>query len=161
VDQRRRCLLILLHLKGHGNEPDFPRVLHKSVRHRSLTLHFEPFRFRLRILGDICIRKTTPRLNDTGIRRLSVSTIRGVRDSTIWGVDDSPYHWYAESTTPCITDRGSQLLNFLKETRCIGDTESRRLPISLSRRVVESLIRRVADSQNRWVGESTTPRIGD
>jgi hypothetical protein len=34
-----------LSLKGHGNEADFLRFLHKSVRHRSLTLHFEPFRF--------------------------------------------------------------------------------------------------------------------
>ncbi len=32
-------------LKGHGNEADFLGFLHKSVRHRSLTLHFEPFRF--------------------------------------------------------------------------------------------------------------------
>jgi hypothetical protein len=33
------------YLKGHGNEADFLGFLHKSVRHRSLTLHFEPFRF--------------------------------------------------------------------------------------------------------------------
>jgi hypothetical protein len=30
-------------LKGHGNEADFPRFLHKSVWHRSLTLHDKPF----------------------------------------------------------------------------------------------------------------------
>jgi hypothetical protein len=35
----------LLYLKGLGNEADFLGFLHKSVRHRSLTLHFEPFRF--------------------------------------------------------------------------------------------------------------------
>jgi hypothetical protein len=40
-------------LKGHGNEADFPRFLHKSVRHRSLTLNFEPFRFWLRVRGNI------------------------------------------------------------------------------------------------------------
>jgi hypothetical protein len=34
-------------LKGHGNEADFLGFLHKSVRHRSLTLHFEPFQFLL------------------------------------------------------------------------------------------------------------------
>jgi hypothetical protein len=49
-------------LKGHGNEADFLGFLQKSVRHRFLTLHFEPFRFELRIRGDIRNRKTTPRL---------------------------------------------------------------------------------------------------
>ncbi len=98
------------HLKGHENEPDFPRFLHKSVRHRSLTLHFEPFRLWLRILRDIHIRKTTPQLNDAGSQGLSVSTIRGV--------GDSPTQWYGESMTLCITD-----------------TQSRRLPASPIRRV--------------------------
>ncbi len=32
-------------LNGHGNETDFLRFLQKSVRHRSLTLHIEPFDF--------------------------------------------------------------------------------------------------------------------
>ena len=32
-------------LKGHGNEADFLGFLHKSVWHRSLTLHFEPSDF--------------------------------------------------------------------------------------------------------------------
>jgi hypothetical protein len=49
----------MLSLKGHGNEAEFLGLLHKSVRHWSLTLHFEPFRFWLRIRGDICNRKTT------------------------------------------------------------------------------------------------------
>ncbi len=31
-----------VNLKGHGNEPNFPRFLHKSLWPRSLTLHFEP-----------------------------------------------------------------------------------------------------------------------
>jgi hypothetical protein len=107
-----KSILVLdpLSLKGHGNEPDFPRFLHKSVRHRSHKLHFEPFRFWLRILGDIRIRKSTPRLNDTGSRRLSVSMIRGV--------GDSPTQRYGESTTLRITD-----------------TRSMRLPASPIRRV--------------------------
>ncbi len=78
-------------------------------------------------------------------------------DSTIRGVDDSPHHWYAESTTPRITDTESRLLTFLKEnslyrgygessTPRIVDTESRRLPVSLSRGV--------DDSAYRWYGES-------
>jgi hypothetical protein len=49
-------------LKGHGNEADFLGFLQKSVQHRFLTVHFEPFRFGLRIRGDIRNRKTTPRL---------------------------------------------------------------------------------------------------
>ncbi len=56
-------------LKGHGNEPDFPRFLQKSVRHRFLTLNFEPFRFGLRIRGDIRKQKTTPRLAESGSRK--------------------------------------------------------------------------------------------
>ncbi len=42
-----------LHLKGHGNEADFLGFLQKLVPHRSITLPFEPFRFWLRIRGDI------------------------------------------------------------------------------------------------------------
>jgi hypothetical protein len=30
-------------LKGHGNEVDFLGFLHKSLRHMSLSLYFEPF----------------------------------------------------------------------------------------------------------------------
>jgi hypothetical protein len=55
-------------LKGHGNEADFLRFLQKLVPHRSLTLLFEPFRFWLRIRGDIRNRKTTPRLGKPGSR---------------------------------------------------------------------------------------------
>jgi hypothetical protein len=49
-----------LHVKGHGNEADFLGFSHKSVPHESLTLPFEPFRFLLRIGGDIRNRQTTP-----------------------------------------------------------------------------------------------------
>jgi hypothetical protein len=57
----------IISLKGHGNEADFLGFLHKSVWHRSLTLHFDPFRFWLRIRGDIRNKK-----------RLSDSPSRGV-----------------------------------------------------------------------------------
>ncbi len=56
-------------LKGHGNEADFLGFLQKSVRHKFLTLHFEPFRFGLRIREDIRNRKTTPRLAESGSRQ--------------------------------------------------------------------------------------------
>jgi hypothetical protein len=49
--------------------------LQKLVPHESLTLPFEPFRFLLRIRGDIRIRKTIPR-----------------------------YHRYGKSPTPRISD---------------------------------------------------------
>ncbi len=52
-------------LKEHGNEADFLGFLHKPVRHWSLTLRFEPFRFWLRIRGDIRNQKTTPRLAES------------------------------------------------------------------------------------------------
>jgi hypothetical protein len=58
-----------LSLKGHGNEADFLGFLQKSVQHRFLTLNFEPFRFGLRIRGDIPNRKTTPRLAESGSRQ--------------------------------------------------------------------------------------------
>ncbi len=38
-------LYIIMFFKGHGNEVDILGFLHKPVRHRSLTLHFEQFRF--------------------------------------------------------------------------------------------------------------------
>jgi hypothetical protein len=47
-------------LKGHGNEADFLGFLHKPVRHRSLTLRFEPFHL-LQIFGDIHNKKKTSR----------------------------------------------------------------------------------------------------
>jgi hypothetical protein len=56
-------------LKGHGNEPNFPSFLHKSLWPRSLALLFEPFRFWLQIRGDIRIRKTTPRIGESGSRQ--------------------------------------------------------------------------------------------
>jgi hypothetical protein len=40
-------------LKGHGNEADFLGFLQKLDPYRSLKLPFEPFRFWLRIRGDI------------------------------------------------------------------------------------------------------------
>jgi hypothetical protein len=65
-------------LKGHGNEADFLGFLQKLDPHRSLTVSFEPFRFWLRIRGDIRNRKTTPRLGESESRRLPDSASRGV-----------------------------------------------------------------------------------
>jgi hypothetical protein len=60
-------------LKGHGNEADFLGFLQKLGPHRSLTLPFEPFRFWLRIRGDIRNRKTTPGLSESATLRLGES----------------------------------------------------------------------------------------
>ncbi len=76
-------------LKVHGKEQNFPSFLHKSLLPRSLALHFEPFWFWLQILGDIHIRKTTPRIVESESHRLGVWLIRRVADS--------PYRWVGES----------------------------------------------------------------
>ncbi len=68
-NQDRVSAQLIALLKGHGNEANFLGFLQKSVRHRFLTQHFEPFRFGLRICGDIRIRKTTPRLAESGSRQ--------------------------------------------------------------------------------------------
>ncbi len=58
------------HLKGHGNEPNFPRFLHKSLCPRSLTLHIEPFRFSFEFAEIFVFEKqTTPRIGESGSRQ--------------------------------------------------------------------------------------------
>ncbi len=75
------CLVIIFFLlktqsqeyvKGQGNEADFLWLLQKLVPHRSLTLPFEPFRFWLRIRGDIRNRKPTRRVGES--TRLPIDT---------------------------------------------------------------------------------------
>ncbi len=112
--------------KGHGNEADFLGFLQKLVPHRSLTLPFEPFRFWLRIRGDIRNRKTTPRLGDSvsrGVcswlfkRKLGESESRRLPDSASQGVANSPTQRVGESSTPRLGWPGSRYgiaSNFLK-----------------------------------------------
>jgi hypothetical protein len=160
--------IFFVSFKGHGNETDFLGFLQKLVPHESLTLPFEPFRFWLRIHGDIRIRKTTPRchrygesptphISDTGSRQLPASLIRGVTNS--------PHHWYAELATPRITDMESRLLNIFKEhspyrwygessTPRTSDTVSHQLPVSLSRRVADSAYHRYRESMTQRIVES-------
>ncbi len=52
--------------KGTWQWADFLGFLQKLVPHESLTLHFEPFRFSLRIQGDISNWKTNSRLAESG-----------------------------------------------------------------------------------------------
>jgi hypothetical protein len=104
-------------LKGHGNGADFLGFLQKLGPHRSLTLPFEPFRFWLRIQGDIRNRKTTPRLGELVSRRLS--------DSASRGVVDSPNRRVGES--------GSRLLNVEKENQRVGESPTPQLAESGSR----------------------------
>ncbi len=91
----------ITNLKGHGNQADFLGFLQKLVPHRSLTLLSEPFRFWLRIRGDIRNRRTTPRLAEWGSRRLS--------DSASRGVDDSPTRRVGESAFECFKRKLSEL----------------------------------------------------
>ncbi len=117
------------------------RILQKFVPHESLTLPFEPFRFFLRIRGDIRIwRKTpryhrygespTPRITDTRSRRLPASL-----------KENSLYRWYGESSTPRTSD-----------------TVSRRLPVSLRRGVNDSTY---LDMESRWLPVSWSQRVED
>ncbi len=114
---------LLAVFKGHGNEADFPMFLHKSFRHRSLTLHFEPFRFWLRTRGDIRNRQTTTRLGESGSRQFSNSASWGVAasptrrvgesaiecSSVSWGVVDSPTRQVKESLTLRLGELGESL----------------------------------------------------
>jgi hypothetical protein len=92
-------------LKGHGNEADFLRFLHKSVPHESLTLSFKLFRFCLRIRKKFIIEKrATDRVRESALKclkekpheseslQLSELPSQGVADSDSRsrGVDDSP-----------------------------------------------------------------------
>ncbi len=129
-------------LKGHDNETDFVGFLPKLIPYESLTLPFGPFRFGLRIRGDIHIRKTTPRyhrsgvsptprITDTRSRRLPASSIRRVG------------YWI-----------------FVKKTlRIENDMKSRRLPAPVIRWVTDSPYRWVADSAYHRYRESTIPHI--
>ena len=100
-------------LKGHTNETYFLIFLYILVRHRSLTLLIKFFEIRIRIEGDIRNRKLTLHIVDTESRRLRVSLIPRVDFwffSNEFGreeVVNSPYRWYGESATLCVTDTGS------------------------------------------------------
>jgi hypothetical protein len=138
-------------LKGHGNEADFLGFLQKLVPHRSLTLPFEPFRFRLRICRDIHIQKTTPRYHRYGespTPRISGTGSRQLPASLIRGVSNFPHTWYAESATPRITDTDNSPYRWVGEspTPLITDMESQGLRVSLSRGV--------DNSEDQWYGES-------
>ncbi len=125
---RTLAVVLFAFLKGHGNEADFLGSLQKLVPHRYLTLPFEPFRYWLRIRGDIRNRKTTRRLGESlTLRlgksltlRLGESTTRQVGESAFeclkensesWRVGDSPTWRVANSPT---RESGSRYLNFLK-----------------------------------------------
>ncbi len=70
------------YLKGHGNESDFPRFVHKSVWHMSLSLHFELFHFWLQIRGE-------KRLPDSAYRGVADSPTRRVGELSILRLGES------------------------------------------------------------------------
>ncbi len=86
---------------------------------------FEPFRFLLRIHGDIRIGKTTP-----------------------------CYHRYGESPTPRVSDKGSRRLPRKKENslyRWYGESSTHRTSDTVSRWLPVSLSRGVDNSAYRWL----------
>jgi hypothetical protein len=105
--ERTALLRYIRSLKGHGNETDFLGFLQKLVPHRSLTLHFEPFRFWLRIRGDIRNRKTTPRLAESESRLLNVlKKTRQVRESSPPQLGESESH-----QLPNLVSRGDAMVS--------------------------------------------------
>jgi hypothetical protein len=99
-------------LKGHGNEADFLGFLQKLVPHRSLTLPFEPFRFWLRIRGDIRNRKNnspTRRVRESAFECLNEnSASRRVSDSPTWRVGKSLAPRLGELESHQLPDSASQ-----------------------------------------------------
>ena len=107
--------MLSISLKGHGNEADFLGFSQKLVPHESRTQPFGPFRFWLRIRGDIRIRKMTPRYHRYGESALE-SFKRKLSASMIRRVVDSPTQRYGESATPRINDTESRR----SERQCKG-----------------------------------------
>jgi hypothetical protein len=99
-------------ISSRGDTPDHFNKLHKLDHHRSLTLPFEPFRFWLRIPGDICNRKTPRPLVKSESLRLSYSASHRFPDSASRGVADSTTRRVRESLTFRLGESGSWLLNF-------------------------------------------------
>ena len=64
----------MIMLKGHGNEPNFPRFLHKSLWPRSFTLYFGRSDFGFEFAEIFVFEK-----------RLPVSVSRGV-DKIAWSI---------------------------------------------------------------------------
>ncbi len=124
----------LFPLKGHGNEADFPSLLHKSVQHWSLTLHFELFRFWLQICRDIPNQKKTLQVGESTTLRLTEegSFLLNIQKPTLWlagspsqGVADSPTRRVGESTTLRLTEEGSFILNIQKPSLWLAKSNSR------------------------------------
>ncbi len=96
--------------------------MQKLVPHRSLTLPFEPFRFCLRIRGDIRNRKTTPRLGESATLRLGESGSRRLSDWESRGVDNSPTRRVGESAFECLKENLASQRAVDSPTRRAGES---------------------------------------
>ncbi len=80
----------------------------------------------------------------------------------IFSTSDSPYHRYAESSTPRLNDTQSRRLPD-STIRGIGDSPYQRYEESMTLRITDTvsflLKNSLADSVCQWCGESSTPRI--
>ncbi len=91
----------------------FPRFLHKLVRHWSLKLHFEQFRFWLRIRGDIIIDSASQEVADSPSLGVANSPTRRVGESLTLRLCELANPRLAESRSG-YGESGSRYSNFLK-----------------------------------------------
>jgi len=101
----------------HGNETGFSIFLNiNRFRIGPYAQPFKSFQFWLRIRGDICNRKSTPRPFPT---------------SVIQGDADSPYRWYGELANELVKENSLYRWYGELSTPRIGVTVRQRLPISV------------------------------
>jgi hypothetical protein len=123
VAGKYQCVMLQYRLKGHGNEADFLGFWQKLVPQRSLTLPVEPFRFWLRIRGDIRNRKNDSpnwanrRVGDSATLRLGESGFECLKENSVsQRVGDSPTRRVRESTTFRLGESGSRSLWWVGES---------------------------------------------
>ncbi len=159
--------------------------LHKSLWPSSLTLPFKPFRFWLRILWDIGIRKSAPRIGES-TRLPGVSIFFKPFNNSLVIVNYIPGLFFAKlalkrNGLAVKSSENQHQINFsLNSDSRITNPQSRRLPDSpypwcresyhgdgefslkkFNSWLSVSVMRGVADSAYQWFGELATLRISD
>jgi hypothetical protein len=81
--------------------------------------------------------------------------------SMMWGVVDSPYHWYAKSTTPRINDTQSRQLSVSTIRGVDVFFTPKFIRKKIRRWLSVSMMRRVGDSPYQQYAELVTLRIND
>jgi hypothetical protein len=147
--------------------------LHKSLWPRSLTLPFEPFRFLLRILGDIHIRKSTPRMGESSTRLPGVSIFVKPLNNSIVIVHYIPGLFFAKLVlqrhgSAVKSSENRHQINFFFELRLPYHRSAEPSTPRLERyaelstlRIRDTRSQGLSDSPYHWCGESTTLWIID